>query len=79
MEEEAMKSKWIQYSMVSLSLSLSACGPSKETMCEQIAKYRSTPTDEEWEASERYVRCLNAPNDYAKTMYKEMKRGKENK
>jgi hypothetical protein len=68
-----MKSKAIQYAIVTLSLSLSACGPSKEVMCEKIADYRSQSTDTKTEVAERYIRCLNAPDSYAKTQYKEIK------
>ena len=68
-----MKSKSMQCAIVVLSLFLSACGPSKEVMCEKIADYRSNlSTDTKEEVAERYIRCLNASDDYAKTQYKEI-------
>ena len=67
-----MKSRLIQYTIVALSLSLSACGPSKEVMCEKIADYRSKPADTKNEVAERYIRCMIAEDEYAKKMYKEI-------
>jgi hypothetical protein len=75
-----MKSKLIQYTIVILGLSLSACSPSKEVMCEKIADYRSNlSTDTKEEVAERYIRCLNAPDDYANKMYKEIMASEERK
>lgn len=65
--------KLMQWAILVLSSSLSGCGPSKEVMCEKIADYRSNPTtDTKAEVAERYIRCLNASNDYAKTQYKKI-------
>ena len=68
-----MKSKSMQWAIVILGSSLSGCGPSKEVMCEKIADYRSNPSDTKAEVAERYIRCLNAPDSYAKTQYNEIK------
>ena len=61
--------------IVTLGLLLSACGPSKETMCKKIADYRSQPSDTSYDVAERYIKCLNAPDSYAKRMYKEIEEG----
>ncbi len=75
-----MKARYIQYSVVvALSSSLSACGPSKEVMCEKIAANRSTPADSRTDEVERYVRCLNASDDYVKKLYKEIMTHEQNK
>jgi hypothetical protein len=74
-----MKSKSIQYAMVILSLSLSACGPSKEVMCEKINENRSIPNDTKADKEYRYVQCLNASDDYVKKLYKEIMTREKNK
>lgn len=74
-----MKAKYIQYAVVALSLSFSACGPSKEVMCDKINEHRSTPADTKADEQYRYVRCLNASNDDVKKLYKEIMTHEENK
>ena len=61
------------------ALLLGGCGPSKDEMCHEIADYRAQSSGvsaTSAEATEYYVKCLNAPDDYAKRMYKEIKAGK---
>ena len=70
-----MNSTALTCTIVTLGLLLSACGPSKETMCEKIANHRSQPSDTSNVRMERYIKCLNAPGSYAKRMYKEIEEG----
>ena len=65
-----MKARFVRYAIfAALSASVSACGPSKDTMCHEIAAGRNQP-DLEFET---YVKCLNLPDDAVRRMYKEMK------
>lgn len=65
--------KYIQYAVLTaLGPLLAGCGPSKEAMCETIAAARSTPADTKADEAEKYLRCLNAPDDYVKQTYKEL-------
>ena len=75
-----MKARYTQYAaVVALSSSFSACGPSKEVMCKTIAANRSTPADSRVDEVERYVRCLNASDDYVEKQYKEIMTREQNK
>src|SRR5690242_17421295 len=53
-------------------VSLTACGPSKETMCDRISRTADTPTDQE----ERYVKCLNADSEWVKKTYDDLEAGR---
>lgn len=65
-----MKTRSIRFAIVAaLSASVCACGPSKDTMCHEIAAGRNQPELE----AETYVKCLNLPDDSVKRMHKEMK------
>lgn len=71
-----MKPRYIRYAILAaLSASVSACGPSKDTMCHEIAAARNQPELE----AETYIKCLNLPDDNVRQMYKEMKERQQKK
>ena len=75
-----MNAKYIHYAVVvALSSLLSACGPSKEVMCDKITANRLTPADSRTDEEVMYVRCLNASDDYVKKLYKETVAREQNK
>ena len=47
---------------------LTACGPSKETMCDRISHTADTANDQE----ERYIKCLNADREWVKKTYDDL-------
>lgn len=55
--------------LAAFAASVSACGPSKDTMCREIAAGRQQPELE----AETYIKCLNASDEWVREAYKEMK------
>jgi len=51
---------------------LTACGPSKEAMCDRISQTAETTTDQD----ERYVKCLNADSEWVKKTYDDLEAGR---
>ena len=69
-----MKARYIRYAIfAALSASVSACGPSKDTMCHEIAAARQVAGEQPTDEVERYAKCLNAPDDWVRNTYKELK------
>jgi hypothetical protein len=76
-----MKRKHIQFAvaLIVLGASASACGPSKEAMCERINASRSTPSRTKADEEYDYARCLSADDAYVKKLYAELIEREKNK
>jgi hypothetical protein len=51
---------------------LTACGPSKETMCDRISQTADTKNEQD----ERYIKCLNADREWVKKTYDDLQAGR---